>query len=777
MAITELQRPQEPAARASRAEATGPRHAAPTARGSLGGLGGLRGLGGHAAALAFLSLLVPLHRSWAVQVLLVPLLLIVPGVILLRALRIPGRAVATFPAYVPCASIVVLLASGLAVDIAGPWVGIAAPLRTGPVLASLDITCLALLAASATAPSYVAIPWRALSRPARFAWPLILPLLAAAGALRLNSGHGNSVAVIALCACTVVGGTAVLLSSRLDKTLLMFILYAAELALMWSFSLRGNLVYGFDIATEYHDLHQTVLTGIWHSAHPGDAYGAMLSVTVMPAQLHFLTGVPDLLVLKVVYPAISAVLPVAVFGLARRILSRRWAFAAAALIVMQTAFAQELPAVARQEIALVLFAALVMVMLDTRLYRRSQWSLAALLAVAMVLAHYSTSYVALILIGLMLPMQWLVSWFRAVPRASGAVAVAFAAALASAFLWYGPVTHAGSSGLRQLAQTVGAQGFNLLPNHAPGSGLLATYLQGNNPTPATAQAYDRFLSPDYARNDPYILPLPDHLQQRYTLRDSAAQVPAVKWRAGYDAVSLGSLLVQQLVNVLGAIGALLIVLRRRASVVAYQVGLLALATLIFLAIIRLSGTLAAAYNQERALLQATTVLSVTLFWSVERLAGQRKGRQAGILALAAAALTVLFISTSGLVSTVLGGGAATNLANSGEDFERFYRTTPELASAQWLGHKVQPGQLVYADRYAQLPLAAMTGISRGLFTDVTPLTLNQHAWVYASRSNIVDKRARALFGDHTVTYVFPVGYLDDNYDIVYTDGSSEVFHR
>ena len=60
------------------------------------------------------------------------------------------------------------------------------------------------------------------------------------------------------------------------------LLYAVGLAMMWSFSLRGQLVYGADIATEYYNAHQTVATGIWHTAHPGDAYGAMLSLTVLP---------------------------------------------------------------------------------------------------------------------------------------------------------------------------------------------------------------------------------------------------------------------------------------------------------------------------------------------------------------------------------------------------------------------------------------------------------------------------------------------------------------
>ena len=118
-----------------------------------------------------------------------------------------------------------------------------------------------------------------------------------------------------------------------------------------------------------------------------------------------------------------------------------------------------------------------------------------------------------------------------------------------------------------------------------------------------------------------------------------------------------------------------------------------------------------------------------------------------------------------------------NLANSGEAFKRYYVTASELASARWLGQAVQPGELVYADRYAQLCLFAMTGSTINLIGDVTPQTLNRHTWVYADRTNVLDRSAEALFNNSAVTYMFPAGFLDANYDLVYTNGSSEVFHR
>src|ERR1700722_19887700 len=101
-----------------------------------------------AVGLVLLAMLVPLDSSWAVQVLLIPLILILPGVILLRALRITGSAIAANPIYVPCASLVVLIGSGLAVDLVGPRLGVAEPLRAPPLLVGLEIACAGLLACS-----------------------------------------------------------------------------------------------------------------------------------------------------------------------------------------------------------------------------------------------------------------------------------------------------------------------------------------------------------------------------------------------------------------------------------------------------------------------------------------------------------------------------------------------------------------------------------------------------------------------------------------------------
>jgi uncharacterized membrane protein len=743
-----------------------PRHAARSS---------YRQLGPHVASLAAIALLVPVHRLWAAAFLLLALLLIVPGQLLLRALRIPRQAVSSCPAYVPCASIIVLFAAGLAVDLLGPVVGVAAPLRAVPVLIGLEIICLGLLAVSVNVQPDATVEWRSLLPSAKFLWPLAIPLLAAAGALRLDNHHSNRVAVAAVAALIILLIVIAVMAGRTDEALLKVVIYAVGLAAVWSNSLRGDPLYGFDIATEYQKAHQTIMMAAWHPTHPDDAYGAMLSITVMPAELHALSGVSGLLVFKLIYPMVYAFFPVAIFSLARRILSCQWAFVAAAFTIGQYAF-PEMAGFARQQIALTLFATLVVAVLQTELRRIFHYLLVALLAVAMAMSHYSTTYVAVTVLGLVLPMQWIVSWFRDVPRISGVAVSAFLAATAGAVIWYAPVTQSDSHVL-EVAQTVQAQGLDLLPNRPPGGNLIAAYLQGNTKTAIPASRYEALISHYYTVNKPYIKPYNDANSPRYTLRDSAVPKPPVRWHVAYSALNLGLLLCEQLANLLAALGGLFMMFRRNAPIITRQIGTLTVATTILLTVLRFSGTLATAYGQERAQLQGLVPLAVAMCWSLQQFAESRRWRKIPVYKIAIGGLAVVFVNTTYLVGAVLGGVTSVNLANSGAAYEYFYTTAPEMASARWLGNIVHPGQLVYSDEYGQVPLAAGTDIQQGLFADLTPRTLDQHAWIYADQSDVIDGRAFAVYKNQLATYVFPSAYLETHYNLVYTNGSSEVFHR
>jgi uncharacterized membrane protein len=394
--------------------------------------------------------------------------------------------------------------------------------------------------------------------------------------------------------------------------------------------------------------------------------------------------------------------------------------------------------------------------------------------VGMALSHYSTTYFAIGMLALLVALQWLVSWFRDIPRVAGAFVAALLVTTAGAVIWYGPVTQSASN-VSQFVSLTTSHGLNLLPSQASGQNLISSYLNGNTQTPMSASQYQHQVAQQYAAQEKFVTPLPDANAAKYALRDTTVPEPPVHLSSVHSLLSLVELVAGQLAELLGAIGAIVLALRRKTPAVARQLALLSAGTLLALGAIRLSGTIASAYNQQRAFLQAFAVLGITMAWTLQGLAARLRRWHALVPIATAAVVAVLFAEMSGLTGAVLGGGTATNLANSGEDYDRYDTTVPEIASAQWLGQQVQPDELVYADRYGELRLNTETPISHGLLNDITPQTLDQNAWVYASRANLVDGQARQLFDNHAVTYAFPLGFLDANFNTVYANGSSEVF--
>jgi uncharacterized membrane protein len=729
-----------------------------------------------AAGLAAIAVLTPAHGSWAAQLLMVPLLLVIPGVILLRTLRVPGAAIAANCVYVPAASLLVLTGSGLAIDLIGPLAGISAPLRAAPLLATLEVVCIGLLVAARNAPPETQIPWSALERPVALVWPIVLPLVGAAGALRLNSGHSNLIALISIILVIITLVVTFLRAPWCDDALLIVILFAAGLALMWSYSLRGDLVYGFDISNEYYSLTQTVNAGVWHFSHPNDAYSAMLSLTVLPAELHELSGVQTLLIFKVVFPVIGALFPVGVFCIARRLLARRWAFMAAFLIIMQHTFFQEFTALARQEVATLLFVALIAAILDTGQSPRSRWVFGCLLSLGMVVSHYSTAYLAIPLLAIAAVAQWVRSWFKPIPRATGAVLLALVVSVAGSAVWYGSLTHS-TSNLSQFMQLADGQGLNLLPTSSSGN-LLSSYLNGNQAPELPPAEYQKYVSSYYKTNFPFVTPLPDAADPQYALTASGTDpTPSVKLNPISSGLKLVNLLVQQLAYLLAGIGALILALRRRQKPIASQIGFLGLGGMVILVLTQLSGTVAQVYNQQRAFLQLLIVLGIIIAWFFQWIGSKYKWTRPLILASCSAALGLFLVGSTGLSIAVLGGGTEANLADEFSDYRSFVANSQDLAGAAWVAGEIQPNQIIEADQWGELRLETVVGNRPAMFDDITPETTDAHAWVYATRANVIHNITESQTGNAFGSYAFPKLFLDSNFNVVYTNGTSEVFHR
>ena len=115
-------------------------------------------------------------------------------------------------------------------------------------------------------------------------------------------------------------------------------------------------------------------------------------------------------------------------------------------------------------------------------------------------------------------------------------------------------------------------------------------------------------------------------------------------------------------------------------------------------------------------------------------------------------------------------------ADNGSDYQEFVKNTPDLASAAWVNQTTPAGQLIYADNYAKLLLDTVASNRQGIIDAITPETIDQHAWVYATSTNLISDIVRSLSGNTSASYAFPLNFLTSNFNLVSTNGSSEVFH-
>ena len=224
-------------------------------------------------------------------------------------------------------------------------------------------------------------------------------VLAVAGATRLNNGLGPQVSMLAY---TAIAGLLALLLIRHNRyavEVLELGIFLGAAALLLLTSLRGWLITGHDIQVEYEVYRLNLGGGRWVITDYPTSYNACLSITLLPLALTKLTAISAAGVWKIVFPLMFAVAPVALFRSVHNLASRQVALLSAALFLTFPTFFTDMAYMARQEIAFVVLGAAAVVMSEQhRDARLRRYAMIPLLA-GIVLAHYATAYVLVMVLG------------------------------------------------------------------------------------------------------------------------------------------------------------------------------------------------------------------------------------------------------------------------------------------------------------------------------------------------------------------------------------------
>jgi len=760
-----------------------------------------------------------------------PFLLIVPGALTLVLLRIANIDWAARALLSVALSVLELMALGLLGNALMPVFGELRPLDTAPVIWAVSTLFLALLTLTwwrfetITLSTSFNDPY--VRRNAIFLMvPLVLVLMSAAGAYMLNSGGTNTLTLLMLLGAAVYSWSLFRNAERVASFVVPGALYLLSLALLLMTSLRGWFVSGHDIQREFFTFQLAKSAGHWSMAVYQDAYNACMSITVLPTILANMLHMPDAYVYKVFFQLIFAAAPLVAYLIARKWLSAPLAFLAGFFVISFPTFFQDMPFLARQEIAFLFYGAMLYVLFEDAFSKRSRTSLFLLFGLGVVLSHYSTTYTILFVLAatsVTAPLAIRVMRYLRTKHAFRDSAIGSPIPTAplperrvtvskvlilflAAMLWTSAITNTDAHARDVLGSTWQAVMGGVESERSVD--VLTLFSFGRVKHTRTLDEYvqhvvepHRALEPDayYAPStyEQYRLAELEPTTLPYTSLGALLQTSGVSIAA---VVTFTGQLLAKLMQAAILIG-FLYVLVRRAWIFRMNTEFYVLAgyALLFVALCTALPVLSIEYGLFRALMQSLFLLAplvvvgmlalgTALAWfpmrfcrAVPRLRNRAAAPATHAQFMAGILGVLFFIYATGFMTQLVGGNVPPmHLNNVGDDYDHYVTTTEELEAIIWLKARLDQEAArmgvpptVYADRYGHKKLRAF--VLSHVSEDMLPASIRKDSYVFVGPAVLLRGTATVRYEGALIKYAYPIEFLDEQKEVVYDNGAVRIY--
>lgn len=734
------------------------------------------------ALLSFLSL----QHQTAYGLTVVGWLLVlfpVTGTLLLRLFRFTKPlGTGEWLGYTTGLSVIFLLVVGLLVNSVGMLLQL--PILTAPyIIGVFDALFLVLFILYSIRPP---APWLPdLRLGAKFGtklWalvPLLFPVLAFIGAMRINNGVSNIAAEAALVVIIAYQIVTLLIVRKQRETAYVLNIMCVAAALVISVAMRSNHLFGFDINQEFRVFTTVLQNGLWLPYEFKDnTYNACLSIAILPAVLHAFLPVTPELIFKCFMQILLVVLPVTVFVIAKRQLrdNDKLGFVAALFFTVQAQFIFQFPALIRQQAAILLFALIIDVAGSKKVPIITKRWLMILFGIGMILSHYSTSYVCIGLLTIMLfvrPFYMVIARrFQRRRKTSDWLEdyrwyvspILLLVLITGTLIWNGQIMKASGDVAGKI--TASFTDFHSFFSADSRSDFVANLLHQK-------KTYDQQTLQDIADVRKVKGTYADASQQQSSALFPNELIDPTKLQSSL--LGIFNFLIPlgvKLLVLLGLAYAVWLGLKRRRPQEEGQ--LIIAACILFGALIVLPG-ISLNYNIERLYQQLLIFLSGAFVLGVMFVCKKLPND----VAVKILSLIVLgyFFCTSGLANQLISKTADINLSNSGSNYDHFYAKDGEIYAVQWLDSQKRPDPSpINVDRYSVLWAEAYTFIARDQFRQgLLPQALAKQNYVYATDVNRHQGQVYDYYKGQVVTYNFPKEFIEKHKDLLYSNTQSAVY--
>jgi len=325
----------------------------------------------------------------------------IPGILILRILRIHNIHIIESLLYSVGLSLAFVIIMGVVANFALPPLGISKPISLLPLLlvitpAFLLLCLFAYIRDKGFRPSSQSdkqaseSTWQNFraANPAPYLLAALLPLLAILGAILINAYYNNAPIFALIFVIAIVIGLAAF-NKFIHPRVYPIMIFMMALALLYQTTFISDYLVGSDIHIEHYVSNLVVEDGHWHVDIPGTgAVNSCLSIVILAPIYSLMLNVDIVWLFKIIYPLFFSLVPLALFRTFSLQMKSQHAFLAVAFFITMPMFFMDMPQLVRQQISELFFVLVILLMIDRKLTLIQRTTLVLIFGCGIVVSYY-----------------------------------------------------------------------------------------------------------------------------------------------------------------------------------------------------------------------------------------------------------------------------------------------------------------------------------------------------------------------------------------------------
>jgi uncharacterized membrane protein len=331
--------------------------------------------------LDFVGLQIPILRQFIGFIYLT----FIPGILILRILKLHKLGNIETLLYTVGLSIATLMFTGLLMNTFYPFFGISGPISITPLVITISVVVLVLSILSYVRdknfsdPAHIDIK-DVLSPPALFLCSI--PFLI----------HQNNIILMFLIVIIALIAVLIGFDKFIPKNLYPLAVFVIAISLLYHSSLISMYIWGWDIHVEYYISNLVIANSVWDLTIPYTV-NAMLSIVMLTPIFSIISDMSITWVFKIIYPLLFALVPLGLYRVFQKQTDDKIAFLSCFFFVSGSIFYTEMLQLARQQIAELFLVLLILAMIDKNMNKIKRSFLFIVFGISLAVSHYGLSYI------------------------------------------------------------------------------------------------------------------------------------------------------------------------------------------------------------------------------------------------------------------------------------------------------------------------------------------------------------------------------------------------